>query len=103
MKLSFDPRLPQSDDMRSWRARLTDLFRDIAQQVNQVSEGSLQGTYNALAAAPTQGTYRAGDFIRNSAIAEAGTAGAKYIITGWYCSVGGTPGTWLQARVLTGN
>ena len=78
-------------------------LREIAVQVNATSEGSIAGAYNARSSVPTTGTYAAGDQIRNSAPAEAGTAGSKYVILGWVCVTGGTPGTWKQMRVLTGN
>lgn len=54
-------------------------------------------------AAPTTQTWSAGDFLFNSAPSELGAGGSKYIILGWSCTVAGTPGTWLQARTLTGN
>lgn len=54
-------------------------------------------------AVPTAGNWVVGDFVRNSSPAEAGGAGSKYIISGWICTVSGTPGAWLEARVLTGN
>ena len=75
----------------------------MAHQINGISEGSITATYNAAAAAPTTGTWLKGDYIRNSAPAEAGAASSKYVILGWVCSVSGTPGTWLQCRTLTGN
>lgn len=78
-------------------------LRDHAIQINALSEGRLHGTYNAQTAAPTTGTHALGDFIRNSAPAEAGTASSKYLIFGWCCTVAGTPGTWLECRFLTGN
>lgn len=74
-----------------------------AQQINAMSEGKLVGAYNAQTAAPTTGDHAVGDFIRNSAPAEAGSASSKYVIFGWVCSVAGTPGTWLECRFLTGN
>jgi len=54
-------------------------------------------------AAPTTGTYRVGDKVLNTNPAEAGSALSKYMITGWSCTVAGTPGTWLENRTLTGN
>lgn len=79
-----------------------DVMRRICAQLNGFSEGRIYNHYNALTAAPTTGTYAQGDFIANSAPAEAGTAGGKYIVTGWICVVSGTPGTFKDARVLTG-
>ena len=78
-------------------------FSDIATQVNAISEGRLAGYYTSLAAAPTTGTWAQGDEVRNTNPTELGTAGNKYVIGSWICTVGGTPGTWLQKRTLTGN
>jgi hypothetical protein len=41
--------------------------------------------------------------VRNNAPAELGVALSKYVVFGWICTSGGTPGTWLQCRFLTGN
>jgi hypothetical protein len=54
-------------------------------------------------AAPTSGTWAVGDKVRNTAPAEAGSSGSKYTVAGWVCTAGGTPGTWLEMRSLTGN
>ena len=71
----------------------------MAYQINEVSEGSIVGAYNALTAAPTTGTYRQGDFIRNSApVVNAFTTSA---IFGWLCTVSGTPGTWVACSFLS--
>lgn len=82
---------------------LLDLLKRIAYQVNLLSEGAIAARYNAATAAPTTGRWAQGDWIENSAPAEIGTAGGKYIVNGWRCVVSGTPGTWLQSRSLTGN
>lgn len=85
--------------------QLTDLHRQITTQLNQLSEGQITAVTNADTAAPT-GTaveYQVGDFVRNSAPAELGAPGAKYVILGWVNTVAGAPGTFLQCRVLTGN
>lgn len=79
------------------------LHREIAEQVNALSEGRSVAYYNAATAAPTTGTYKQGDEIRNSAPTELGSAGSKYVINGWKCVASGTPGTWVQMRFLTGN
>jgi hypothetical protein len=54
-------------------------------------------------AAPTTGTWSQGDYVKNIAPIEGGTAGSKYVIRGWICVSSGTPGTWVQDRALTGN
>lgn len=96
MKLNKIPRKPVDAD--------TDLFyRQIAQQVNALSEGAISANYNAQTAAPTTGTWAKGDEIKNSDPSELGAASSKYVIRGWQCLVGGTPGTWVQMRYITGN
>lgn len=83
--------------------QLSDLFLRINQQLNGVTEGTMSALHTARTAAPTTGTWAQGDFVRNSAPAEAGIATAKYVIYGWICTASGTPGTWLEQRMLTGN
>ncbi len=101
MRLPIDPRiLPDTERLHQ---RLTDLHRDIAQQVNGLSEGKVAAHYSARTSVPTTGTHAQGDFIRNSTPTELGSGGSKYVILGWVCVAGGTPGTWVQARALTGN
>lgn len=95
MKLNTTPRVTDPLIARE--------LREHAQQGNALAEGRLAGTYNAQTTAPTTGTHAQGDFVRNSAPVEAGSASSKYVVTGWICVAGGTPGTWVQARVLTGN
>lgn len=83
-----------------------DLYRELQEHaalINLMTDGRITGTNNASTAAPTGGTYAQGDFVRNSAPSEAGVAGSAYVVLGWVCTVGGTPGTFLQCRVLTGN
>ena len=70
--------------------------------VNALSDGRIAAT-TARNAPPTLGSYTRGDFVRNSAPAELGSASSKYVIDGWTCVAGGTPGTWVQKRSLTGN
>ena len=96
MKLNTTPRI--NADVALLRE-----LKEHAAQVNALSEGRMAGTYNALTAAPTTGPWAIGDYIKNSAPAEAGSAASKYVILGWVCTVSGTPGTWLQCRALTGN
>jgi hypothetical protein len=99
MKLSLRNKVPPQYS----QAAFTRIVEDIERQVSLVSEGRLAGTYNAYTAAPTTGTWAKGDFVRNSNPAESGSASSKYVVLGWVCTVSGTPGTWLQCRVLTGN
>jgi hypothetical protein len=103
MKQPIDPNLPLGNDVASLKTRLYEVFKTIAIQLNGISEGRMSAFHNAYTAAPTTGTWAQGDSIKNSAPAEAGIATAKYVIIGWVCTVGGTPGTWLECRCLTGN
>lgn len=97
MKLNTTPRAGVSDPMMQ-RA-----LREVAVQVNLISEGRLGGFYTAANAAPTTGDHLQGDFLLNSAPTEQGTGGSKYVVHGWRCVVSGTPGTWVECRFLTGN
>ena len=96
MKLNKTPRKPVDAETDLW-------YRQVAQQVNALSEGLIHASYNALTAAPTSGTWAQGDEVKNSAPVEAGTVGSKYVLHGWQCVAGGTPGTWVAQRYLTGN
>ena len=78
-------------------------LREHANQINAISEGRIGGHYNAATSIPTTGTYQQGDKVWNSAPVEAGAASSKYIVVGWINVTGGTPGTFLPMRVLTGN
>jgi hypothetical protein len=107
MKVDIDPRIPKppfgDQYLTGLSRRLYELFRQVSQQVNAVSEGQIVAAYNAATSYPTTGTYYQGDFVKNSAPTELGSAGSKYVIDGWTCVVAGTPGTWVQKRFLTGN
>lgn len=85
------------------RKFLYDQLQAVARKVNGLSSGTFAAVDGVGTAAPTSGTWALGDFIRNSAPSEAGSASSRYVITGWMCLVAGTPGTWVECRVLTGN
>lgn len=102
MRIEQLPKLPQSS-LGVLVIALQNYLARVAQQLNLVSEGYVTGATNASTAAPTTNTYAQGDFVRNSAPSEAGGAGSKYVIVGWVCVTGGTPGTWKECRFLTGN
>lgn len=100
MRLPSDPRLP-GVNTPNFLTQLINLYRDIAKQLNLLTEGSITAITNKATAAPTTGSYQIGDFVKNSSPSELGTAGSKYIITGWICTA--TPTTFKESRVLTGN
>lgn len=96
MRVSTDPRLPDSDKpIFSWErklvSRLYEVFREHASAIN--------GAAPVSTAPATQGRFL-GEFVQNTNdYVEVGTAGSKYTLTGWKWN--GT--TWLEQRSLTGN
>ena len=78
-------------------------YKEVAQQVNALSEGLLAANYNALPSIPTSGAHARGDEVRNSEPSELGLSGFKYVVRGWLCVASGTPGTWVEQRFPTGN
>lgn len=96
-KLNTTPRIAKNDPV------LERVLREHAFLVNALAEGRISASYNALTAPPTGGLWAQGDFVRNKAPAELGTSPNKYVIHGWQCVTGGSPGTWVQCRYLTGN
>lgn len=86
--------------------KLTEYLRKVQVQVNGMADGMISASTSANTAPPAVTSvtlYAQGDFIRNKQPSELGSAGAKYIVTGWVCTAGGKPGTWLACRSLTGN
>lgn len=83
--------------------QLSALHVQIATLLNGLSDGRITASNSAGTAAPTAGTWAIGDFVRNSAPAEAGSASSKYVVIGWVCTVAGSPGTFVACRCLTGN
>lgn len=77
-------------------------LRDAGNKVNGLAEGRISAREGTATAAPTGGDWTQGDFVTNSAPAEAGAPGSKYVILGWVCVASGSPGTWKECRVLTG-
>lgn len=94
MKLSTDPRLPQNEDVRALKQRLYEVHRDVANHINARVD-------DRAASAPTAGMFAVGDFVRNAAPSELGSAGSKYVITGWLCI--SSPLTFVPLRAQTGN
>ena len=92
-KLNVTPRANVDVDTARW-------YRDIARQVNGLSEGSMSVIHNAATAAPTSGAWAKGDQIRNSNPSTLGAIGNKYVLVGWENIASGTPGTWVELRCL---
>ena len=90
MKIN-EPQLPAAGNQDLVRA-LTLCLRAIIHQLNALSDGTLNASTTALAAAPTTGQHARGDFIRNSQP----TAGGVF---GWVCITAGTPGVWKPVSI----
>lgn len=101
------PQLPSADAKDKFSNdlvfKIKQIFGTVMDQVNNLTEGQVNAVTNATTAIPTTGTYQQGDFIRNKAPTEQGTSGSKFVVSGWLCTVAGTPGTWVACRYLTGN
>lgn len=100
-QVNTDPRLPQTDDVRTLKQQLVTNHRDIATQINILSEGKLSASFNAAPTAPANGAFVQGDFVRNSIPVELGVPGAKYVVFGFMCIA--APLTFVEMRFLTGN
>lgn len=106
MRLSSEVQLPQNPDTAYSRElvfQLKTIFRALTQKINAMADGRLSALDTTATAAPTTGSWAQGDQVRNSNPTELGTAGSKYVVVGWIATAGGTPGTWVAMRVLTGN
>lgn len=106
MRIRDNPNLPTPPTGAGYESRLNQqlvsLLQDIAKQLNLLTEGRVHAVTNAASAVPTAGTYAIGDFVRNSAPSELGSASSKYCLFGWLC-VDDDPLTFKECRFLTGN
>ncbi len=87
MKLQTNIQL--STEPQQLVAQLTYLLRDMADQVNGLTDGTVFSVHSARIAAPTTGTFNQGDFVRNK------TPSGATPTFGWICTAAGTPGTWV--------
>jgi hypothetical protein len=80
-------------------------FTSVVEGVNYVDNNGGPARQVWQAATPTagQGQFSQGHTFFYPAPVEAGTAGSKYVELGQVCVSGGSPGTWVPIRVLTGN
>ena len=91
MKLN-QPQLPARGSVDDLTRALTMTLRAVINQLNALSDGTLNAVTTAQAAAPTTGAHARGDFIRNSQP----TAGGVF---GWVCVTAGTPGVWKPVSI----
>ena len=97
------PMYPQTPYEKSLNAELLYWMRSAANKINQIADGRFSARDLTSAVVPASGAYAIGDFVANSAVSELGSAGSKYVILGWVNVAGGSPGTFVQCRALTGN
>lgn len=102
MRLHENPQLPPLSSP-TFLVALREYIARIHQQLNGLGDGRGSAVHSASTAAPTAGTWSQGDYVKNSAPTELGSAGSKYVVRGWINVASGTPGTWVQDRALTGN
>ena len=107
-KLVLDLQVPNEYNKQT----ITGIVRAICQQVNSLSEGSIQARYQAQTSHPTGNaavSYAQGDIVWNSQPTELSSVApglsAKYVLAGWECvSSGlGSAATFKEIRWLTGN
>ena len=72
-------KIPVSFNFNEIPLGLLRILRDMANQINGISEGSVSAHYAAQTAAPTTGTWKAGDFVLNSAPALGEYRGWVYV------------------------
>lgn len=96
------PLTPQTQYDAALLRRLTEVLLTHHNALNSAYE-LLSRIASSSSAVPTSGTWAVGDFVWNTAPTELGLSGSKYIVIGWLCTTAGTPGTWSENRVLTGN
>ena len=105
-RLLESPLLPKniaSKEMLELQQALIPLLRATAYKVNALAAGRWAAVDEAALAAPTSGPWMQGDEVRNGSRTELGALGSRFVLMGWVCVASGTPGTWREMRVLTGN
>ena len=99
MRLDPQPRFPA--DSGQFERKLTELFRDAAQQVNAAADGQIVASNNARTSIPTTGTFAKGDFVRKSAPSVTGSG----IVVGWLRITDGSSHTlntdWVECVIPT--
>jgi hypothetical protein len=101
------PLSPESSYDAALNRMLYDFFRLLVVKVNDMSSGFITAQDTAMASAPSSGTWKKGDLVRNSSPSELGTAPNKYVILGWMRITDGSANVlntdWVACRCLTGN
>lgn len=87
------------------RSLMVEMVRQVEDALNRLSEGRIYQNYNASATAPTgsNASHQLGDVVKNLTPTELGSAGSKYVVYGFLCVAAGSPGTFRELRIPTGN
>ena len=97
------PQMLWQEWVRSLQITLPGYLQRMARQLNLLSDGRFDAVNLSGTTAPTTGTWAQGDVLRNSNPTEVtSSAGDNYVLYGWICVAGGTPGTWEELRIPTG-
>jgi hypothetical protein len=89
-------------DMRVW-GRDTRIKQGGANSLHKIRKSRVEGLTTSTAR-PAFDTWGRGDFVENLAPAVLGTAGARYVVRGWLCTVAGyaSQALWVECRMPTG-
>lgn len=97
------PQMKWEEWVRSLQITLPGYLQRVVRQLNLISDGKFDAVNLSGTTAPTTGQWSQGDVLRNSNPTEqTSVAGDNYVLFGWICVAGGTPGTWEEIRVNTG-
>ena len=96
-RLSLTFQIPAKYDKNTF----TDIFNQIANQLNNLSEGKLYGRYynNSIAPAVTAMPGAVSDIVWNKNATVQAASPNRYIVLGWINNVAGTPGTWQPLNI----
>jgi hypothetical protein len=97
VRLDLVQRIGRSYDLGA----MSDVFRQLEQQVNDLADGRISARDGAMTASPASGNWVKGDFVPNSNPAIVSGSIGSYLVLGWVCTTSGSPGTWKEARVMT--
>ena len=101
------PKPPRDSDpyLHALHYSMSQHLRDIAEQMNKLSEGRQDAHYNEHTAAPTTGVYALGDFVRHGSAHETGSVGDKHTFAGFQCVSEGSASaaSFVEVHWSTGN
>ena len=85
------------------RSLMVEMVRQVEDAINRLSEGRIYQNYNAATSEPsgTAQSYQVGDVVRN--LSPTPTGSPEYVLWGWLCVASGSPGTFRELRIPTGN